>query len=62
MKGGDEMTALEIELLRNLCEVCPELNDFHRGRLLGYGEGVADMQENDRRKAEETHTHQASGQ
>ena len=56
------MTTLEIELLRNLCEVCPELSDFYRGRLLGYGEGVADMQENERRKAEAPATQQASEQ
>lgn len=56
------MTALEMELLHNLCEVWPTLSDFHRGRLLGYGEGIADMQESDRRKAEAASTDRAANQ
>lgn len=56
------MTALEIKTLRNLCAAAHELSDFHRGRLIGYGEGLADMQESDRRKAEAAKNQQAANQ
>ena len=45
------MTQLEIGLCVSMCKAIAELSDFDRGRLLGYGEGLVDRVESDRRKA-----------
>ena len=52
------MTALETAICNNLCEALAVLSPFDRGRLLGYGEGLVDRQESDRRKAETSDNHQ----
>ena len=45
------MTQLEIRLCVSMCKAIEALSDFDRGRLLGYGEGLVDRAESDRRKA-----------
>lgn len=35
------MTQLEISLCASMCKALETLSEFDRGRLLGYGEGLA---------------------
>lgn len=54
------MTQLEISLCASMCKALETLSEFDRGRLLGYGEGLVDRAESDRRKAGETRTEEVS--
>lgn len=54
------MTQLEISLCASMCKALEVLSEFDRGRLLGYGEGLVERAESDRRKASSGQTEGAS--
>lgn len=54
------MTQLEISLCASMCKALEVLSEFDRSRLLGYGEGLVERAESDRRKARDSQTEEAS--